>query len=379
MNASYDVIVAGLGAMGGAVCDQLAGRGRRVLGLDRFAPPHTLGSSHGESRIIREAYFEDPAYVPLVQRAYQCWRSLERDTGRRLLHPTGGLMIGPPGGALVTGALRSAQAHRLEHRLLNRAEMRERYPQFELDEKHVAVWEPHAGFLAPESCVAAQLERAAKRGAELRTDEPVLSWRAGAGGIEVATSSGRYHAPQLVLATGAWMSDLLEGAPLRLEVERVTLFWFDPAGDGTAFTPERLPIWIWEHQHDRYLYGFPRLGRGIKIARHHEGERSAPDDARPVVPAREIAAMQELVRQRLPGAAGAVRETATCLYTNTPDQHFVIDAHPACDAVTLVSACSGHGFKFASAIGELIADRIDRAPPKYDLGLFRLGRFASPA
>jgi sarcosine oxidase len=379
MSDSYDVIVAGLGAMGSAACDHLAGRGRRVLGLDRFSPPHERGSSHGESRIIREAYFEDPAYVPLVQRAYACWRSLERDTGRALLHPTGGLMIGPRQGTLVAGALRSAEAHHLEHRLMNRDELRQRYPQFELDPDHVAVWEPRAGFLAPEACVSAQLERAAKRGAHLQVDEPVRSWRASAGGIEVTTESRRYQAAHLVLAAGAWMSDLVQGAGLTLEVERVTLYWFDPLADGAAFAPARLPIWIWEHQHDRYLYGFPRLERGIKIARHHEGERCGPGDARPPVSAPEIAAMHELVRRRLPGAAGAVRETASCLYTNTRDQHFVIDTHPESDAVTLVSACSGHGFKFASAIGELIADRIEGVAPRYDLGLFRLGRFARSA
>jgi sarcosine oxidase len=379
VSAPYDVIVAGLGAMGSAVCDHLAGRGQRVLGLDRFSPPHDHGSSHGESRIIREAYFEDPAYVPLVQRAYQCWQALERDSGRSLLRMTGGLMIGPRSGALVTGALLSAETHRLEHRLLDAGEMRERHPQFALEEGHVAVWEPRAGFLAPESCVAAQLERAARRGAELRTGEPVLSWQPSGDGVEVTTARGRALARRLVLAAGAWMPELLAGAPLRLEVERVTLYWFDPAADGAAFAPERMPIWIWEHERDRYIYGFPRLARGIKIARHHEGQRCLPGDARPEPGEAEIASMRELVRRRMPGAAGALREAATCLYTNSPDQHFVIDAHPECEAVLVVSACSGHGFKFASAIGELVAGRLLGEPPRFDLALFRLGRFAGSA
>ena len=379
MSASYDVIVAGLGAMGSAVCDHLAGRGQRVLGLDRFSPPHDRGSSHGESRIIREAYFEDPAYVPLVQRAYQCWRALEQDSGRSLLRLTGGLMIGPRAGALVTGALRSADTHRLEHRLLDAVEMRARHPQFALAEDHVAVWEPRAGFLAPESCVAAQLARAAKRGAELRTGVPVLSWKASGEGVEVLTAGGREHARRLVLAAGAWLPELLSGAPLKLEVERVTLYWFDPAEDGAAFAPERMPVWIWEHERDRYIYGFPRLARGIKIARHHEGEPCQPGDARPEPGATEIASMRELVGRRLPGAAGPLRESSTCLYTNTPDQHFVIDAHPECEAVVVVSACSGHGFKFASAIGELVAGRLLGEAPRFDLALFRLGRFAGSA
>lgn len=371
-----DVIVAGLGAMGSAVCDQLANRGVSVLGLDRFAPPHERGSSHGESRIIREAYFEDPAYVPLVQRAYQCWRALERDTGRTLLRETGGLMIGTEDGALVAGALRSAREHRLEHQLLGRDALRARFPQFELDANQVAVWEPRAGYLAPEACVAAQLERAARHGAELRTGETVESWRADGEGIEVATSRGREHARHLVLAAGAWLPGLLGGAPLALEVERVTLYWFDPASDPAAFDPARMPIWIWEHERDRYIYGFPRLERGIKIARHHEGERCTPDDPRAPVPAAEQDAMRRLVARRLPGAAGALRETATCLYTNTADQHFVIDRHPACDAVTIVSACSGHGFKFASAIGELVAERVTSGASPHDVPLFRLAQRA---
>ena len=379
MSATYDVIVAGLGAMGSAVCDHLAGRGRRVLGLDRFAPPHVHGSSHGESRIFREAYFEDPAYVPLVRRAYEGWRALEHDVGRPLLRETGGLMIGPRESALVTGALRSARQHGLPHRLLDVREMRERHPQFALDPQHVAVWEPRAGYLAPEACVAAQLERAARRGAELRTDVPVISWRAEGGGVEVETTRGRERAQHLVLAAGAWMGDLLAGAALRLEVERVTLFWFDPIEDPAPFRPERMPIWIWEHERDRYIYGFPLLERGIKIARHHEGERCSADDPRPEPSAAAVMSMQKLVKRRLPGAAGKLRETATCLYTNTADQHFVIDTHPECEAVTLVSACSGHGFKFATAIGELVARRIAGERSTLDPSLFRLARFAERA
>ena len=254
-----------------------------------------------------------------------------------------------------------------------------RYPQFALEPDHVAVWEPRAGYLAPEACVAAQLERAQRRGAELHTDEPVLSWSERGGAIEVVTPRGRYQAAHLVLAAGAWIRELLEGVPLKLEVERVTLYWFDPGGEAAAFGPDRMPIWIWEHQRDRFLYGFPLLARGLKVARHHEGEPWTPGTAARAVSAEETSAMQELVRRRLPGVEGPLRETASCLYTNSPDQHFVIDAHPANAAVTLVSACSGHGFKFAAAIGELIADRIENAPPRFELDLFRLGRFAGSA
>ena len=379
MSRGYDVIVAGLGAMGGGACDHLAGRGLSVLGLDRLAPPHALGSSHGESRIIREAYFEDPRYVPLVQRAYECWSALERDTGRALLRVTGGLMIGPQDGTLVRGAIRSAETHGLSFERLDAAAMRARFPQFAVRDSEVAVREPRAGVLDPEACVSAQLERAVQRGAELERDRPVTSWRATHSGIEVETPRGRERAAQLVLAAGAWLPALLGADVLPLTVERMVLYWFGAARDPESFAPERFPIWIWEHETDRYCYGFPALERGIKVARHHEGELCAPETARREVSDAEIAGMRAWVEQHLPDAAGALRGTATCLYTNTPDYDFVLDRHPAHANVLIVSACSGHGFKFANAIGEVIADLLMDGRSRFDLAPFRLARFAAGA
>ena len=379
MSRSYDVIVAGLGAMGGAACDHLAGRGLKVLGLDRFAPPHTLGSSHGESRIIREAYFEDPRYVPLVQRAYECWSELARDTGKRLLLETGGLMIGARDGVLVSGAIRSAETHHLPYELLDSAAMRRRYPLFALDDDGVAVWEPRAGVLDPEACVTAQLERAEHRGADLRTHEAVDTWHATSHGVEVKTTHGIERASQLVVAAGSWLPALIPNLARSLTVERIVLYWFDPVTNAELFAPERLPVWIWEHEKDRFIYGFPRLARGVKIARHHEGEICTPDDVRRDVAEEETSGMRALVRRRMPALDGALLGTATCLYTNTPDGDFVIDRHPAYQQVLIVSACSGHGFKFASAMGEVIADLVSTGRSRFDLEPFRLARLTRSA
>jgi sarcosine oxidase len=379
MNATADVIVVGLGAMGGAACDHLARRGMHVIGLDRFRPPHTSGSSHGESRIIREAYFEDPRYVPIVQRAYECWMELERDIGRPLLRMTGGLMIGDPAGVLVSGAIRSAETHRLPYELLSATQTRAKFPALNVEDPHVAVWEPRAGVLYPEACVSSQLERAMRNGATLKMSEPALSWRSDGEGVEVTTAMGKYRAAQLVLAAGAWLPALLPELRRLFTVERMVAYWFDAKSHPEWYAPERFPIWIWEHERGRFIYGFPRVGEAIKIAKHHEGQMVAPDDVDRNVSADEIAAMLALVGAKLPSAAGALRSSSTCLYTNTPDEVFIIDRHPAHANTLIVSACSGHGFKFASAMGEVIADLVLDGHSRFDLAPFGLSRFGSSA
>jgi len=371
----YDVIVAGLGAMGSAAACHLARRGALVLGLDRFTPPHASGSSSGKSRIIREAYFEHPAYVPLVRRAYELWRALERDSGRELLRETGGLMIGPPDGALVSGALLSARTHDLPHEILDAAELRKRHPAMRPEAGVIAVWEPRAGVLFPEACIAAHLDRAARAGATFRTDEPVLAWRAADGGIEVTTAAARHRASKLLIAAGSWATRLLPELQLPLTVRRQVLFWFEPAARAEQFAPERFPVFIWEDEPGRFFYGFPDLGEGVKIARHQEGEESDPDRVRREVAASEAAPIRAVLERLIPAAPGRLRESAVCLYTNTPDSHFILDFHPAHPEVLIASPCSGHGFKFAGVLGEAMADLLLGGRPRFDLGLFRLGRF----
>jgi sarcosine oxidase len=373
MNDAYDAIIIGLGAMGSAAAYHLAKSGRRVLGLDRFHPPHELGSSHGLTRIIREAYFEHPLYVPLVQRAYELWAELEKRSGRRLLTPTGGLMIGPPDGALVKGALRSAREHRLEHELLGPAELRRRFPAFKPAPDAVAVWEPRAGVLIPELAMRTHLELAAELGATLRFDEPAVSWSATVGGVRVSTAKGSCQAERLLLSAGAWMSELLPDWQLPLKVERQVLCWFEPLGNREPLS--RIPIYICEYAPARFFYGFPDSPDGMKAALHHQGESTEPGNVCRQVATREIEAVRVLLAGLLPDGAGALRSATVCLYTNTPDEHFVLGLHPKHPQVVLASPCSGHGFKFSPAIGELAACLLLGKEPAFDLSLFRPERF----
>ena len=375
MAPTFDVAIAGLGAMGAAAARALAGRGLRVVGFDRFAPPHGLGSSHGRSRIIREAYFEHPDYVPLVQHALRLWQALERESGERLLIPTGGLRIGAPEGALVRGALASAEAHGLAHERLDAAGIARRAPAMHPGDGMVGVWEPNAGVLLPEIAIAALLASARAHGATLRPDEPVISWREAGSGVEVRTARGTVSAGRLVLACGAWLPELLQDLALPLVVERMALFWFEPRHDPAAFDPGRFPIFILEHARDRYIYGFPRLDGLVKLARHHEGETTHPDRVRREVSFDEEESLRETFRPFLPGADGVLRDRAVCLYTNTPDEHFVVGPHPRHPGVTVVSACSGHGFKFAPSIGEIVADLVTAGATRWDLERFSPARF----
>ena len=373
----FDVAVVGLGAMGSSAAFHLARRGQRVLGLDRYAPPHDLGSSHGQTRIIREAYFEHPAYVPLVQRAYQLWEELQQLTGRALLLPTGGLTVGRPDGVQVSGALRSAEMHHLPHEVLGAAEVRRRFPALNPALDMVAVWEPRAGILFPEACIASYLELARQYGAHLLTNQTVLGWQAEVDGVRLFSAGGEFRACRLLISAGAWTSQLLPDLQLPLSVERQVLFWFAPRSDQAQFAPTHCPISLWEYEAGRSCYAFPDLGEGVKVARHHQGELTAPESLRREVDALEIEAMRTLLRRYLPAADGACLRTAVCMYTNTPDFHFLIDFHPRHHQVVIASPCSGHGFKFASAIGELLADLLVTGRTDWDMSLFKLKRFSA--
>ena len=375
MDTDYDVIVAGLGAMGSAALCHLANAGMRVLGLDRFHPPHSLGSSHGRTRIIREAYFENPLYVPLVQRAYELWGDLERQTGRQLFLKTGGLMIGRPDSALVAGARRSAEQHHLPHELLSSTELKDRFPALNPEPEMVAVWEPRAGVLFPELAIQAHLEMAAKQGAHLRFEEPLLNWQPQVSGLTVLTGNGRFTTKKLVLTAGAWLNELLPDLRLPLSIERQVLFWFEPDSNPEDF--KQCPIHLWQYGPHSFFYGFPDLGDGVKVALHHQGETVDPATVRREVNPEEEAGIRKLLRRFLPSAEGRLNSAAVCLYTNTPDEHFILDYHPIHHAVVIASPCSGHGFKFSCAIGEIIAAMIEEVQPRFDLSLFNISRFCN--
>jgi len=377
---TYDVIVAGLGAMGSATAFHLAGRkGIRVLGLDRHHPPHTLGSTHGSTRIIRETSFEHPRYVPLVRRAYECWRRMETATGRSLLTITGGVFIGAPDGPFVAKSKESADIHGVPYEILSPADIRKRFPAFRPEEDSVGFFEPGAGILGPETCVQACLDYARAGGVELKFDEPVVRWEASGDGVTVTTARGRYSAAKLLLATGPWMLDTLGNVGVAVTAERITMHWFAPPGDRAPFDGARCPLALWEFGANTAFASFPIEAGEIKTTVHHGGESTTPDTVRRDVAPDEIAAMQGLLARFLPGANGTHRRSAVCLYTNVAGGDFLIDAHPEHRQVLLASPCSGFGFKFASAIGELLAELLVDETTAWDLRPFGIERLISRA
>lgn len=374
----YNAIVVGLGAMGSATLYHLAQRGWRVLGLEQFAPGHMRGSSHGDSRIIRETYFEHPLYVPLVQRAHELWRELEERSGSSLMTITGGIMIGPPDGSVVPGTLRSAAEHDLPHEILTPVEVRERFPAFRLAEGLVAVFDPRAGFLDPEACNRAHITVARDAGAEARFNEPALDWIPDGSGVRVTTASDTYTADHLVLTAGAWNGELLPDLVLPLTIERQAVFWLEPEVDASDYDPARFPIYAYEYRAGSICYGFPRLPRGVKASVMHDGETVLyPDEVDRTVAESEVNPLLAALRPILPTLSEApVRESDVCLFTNTPDHDFIIDFHPFCPQVLISSPCSGHGFKFSSAIGEIQAELLAKGKSNFDLSPFRIDRWA---
>ena len=348
----------GLGAMGALSAWRLAARGARVIGFERFRPGHDRGSSHGDTRIFRTAYFESPEYVPLLRRAHGLWRQLEKESGADLLTLTGGLSIGSPDGELVAGTLTSARLNRLPHRLLDPAAFSRLHPQHRLGEGEVAVLEEEAGFLRPERSVAAAAACAETYGAHLLVETQVVSVEASGGDIVVETSAGRYTAERALVAAGAWTSKLLPDLHLELEVERQVLAWH-AVEDPASFAPHRFPIFVREVQDRRILYGFPTTdGRSVKLAVHHGGAKADPDALDREIHPADLQPLRNFARERMRGMSGEVVDACVCMYTNTPDERFVAVSPAAMPGVTVLSACSGHGFKFASVIGELMAESI---------------------
>lgn len=374
--SSYDVIVVGLGGMGSATAYHLARRGQRVLGLEMFQPGHAFGSSHGEHRIIRSAYFEAPDYVPLIERAYELWRELEAESGDSdLLVMTGGLMLGRPDTDVVAGSLASARAFNLPHEVLDAEQTARRFPGFRPADDMLAVFEENAGFLRPERCTAAHQALAMRHGAELRFNEEVTAWRTDGGGVSVSTAQGDYTAERIVITTGPWAAELLAGIGLPLQVERIVNVHFEPTTP-RHFTQDLCPIYIWQVPEGWY-YGFPHIpGSGLKLGRHEIGEATTARTIRRSVDADEIEMLRALLDCYMPGASGAVLKTLTCMYTNTPDEHFILDLHPESSHVIFGCGFSGHGFKFASVIGEILADLALEGTTAHDIRFLSRERFA---
>lgn len=365
----------GLGAMGTAALYHLSKREGSVLGLERFDVPNEMGSSHGLSRIIRLAYHEHPSYVPLLIRAYELWRELEKQSGQRLLHITGSVDAGPPGNATFEGSLESCRLHDLPHEVLTSAELSKRFPGYRLPSETMAVLQPQGGYLRPEACLAAHLQGALANGAEVHVREMVTRWKREGEGARVFTESEEYYADRVVCSTGAWMSRTV---PLLREIavpERQVVAWFAPLRPD-YFEPSNFPVFNMTVREGSY-YGFPITeSPGFKIGRYHHRQQIAdPDELDRAFESEDESVLRDCVVNYFPDAAGATLRMQCCMFTNTADEHFILDKHPEFPQVIIASPCSGHGFKFASVIGEILADLAADSETRHDISMFRLKRF----
>lgn len=375
MSERYDAIVVGVGGMGSATAWQLARRGKKVLGLEQFDIPHASGSSHGINRIIRLAYYEDPRYVPLLKRAYQLWRELEASCGEHLLHITGSIDASEPDGIVFTGALESCRLHGLSHEVLTSAELTRRFPGYRLPADHLALYQEDGGFLLSERCIVQHVEEAMKLGAEIHGREEVLDWTSTGNGLAVHTTRAVYRTGKLIFTAGAWMGRLLDELTPLLTPERQVLAWLQPL-EPAKFTPDTFPVFNLTVPEGRY-YGFPVYGNpGFKIGRYHHLDE-AIDPTEPLRPPdradEEI--LRAFVSRYTPAANGHALALRTCIFTNSPDEHFIIDTLPDDERVIVASPCSGHGYKFCSVIGEILADLAIEGTTQHDISLFRLDRF----
>jgi sarcosine oxidase len=374
--ADFDIAILGLGAVGSAAARALAKRGARVIAFDRLHPPHLMGSSHGHTRIIREAYYEHPLYVPLVRRAYELWDELERETGTQLLQRTGGLMVGPESGPLFRGALESAVTHNVAHEVLDATAIAKRFPAYLPRADWVALLEQRAGMLFPERCVEAQIATARSLGAVIKVNEPVVRWRTGAR-VNIETATRTYEVERLVVAAGPWLPGLKDslGVELPLEIERQLSHWFEPEPPGASkYSAASCPVGLWEMPDGDVFATLPNEGHGVKCGMHHAGASTSPEEVNRAVSQGENAVARELLETVMPGAGGRLLEARVCLYTNTPDRHFIIDWLKG-ERVLVLSPCSGHGFKFASAVGEIAAQMVLDNKSWLDLKPFSLARF----
>jgi sarcosine oxidase len=377
IQTTFDVIVVGAGGMGSAAAFELARRGRSVLALEQFPLVHDRGSSHGHTRIIRRAYYEHPNYVPLVRRAFERWYDLEQRTGRHLLTECACLGIGPPDGEVVTGVLAAAREHHLAVDRIQAADLRTRFPQFRFDDGYVGVLERDAGFLYVEDCVLAHLDAARALGATIQPEEPVTGWGAGGDSVTVTTTRGTYHAGRLVLTAGPWAGRLLGDRGRRLRVMRQTILWFGTE-DEAAFRRDRFPIFLADVPAGPF-YGLPAIdGRGLKVARHYGApELGGPEQVERAVRAADERPVRDFLTAHIPAAAGPLRYAQSCIYTLTPDRHFLIDLHPDHPNVAVAGGFSGHGFKFSAVVGEVLADLVETGRTSWLIDMFRFSRLAA--
>jgi sarcosine oxidase len=377
--ARFDTIVIGVGGMGSAAVYHLAKRGQRVLGLERFDIPHSMGSSHGVNRIIRLAYYEHPSYVPLLKRAYELWRDLERQVDEQLLFITGSIDAGPEASQIFQGSRASCEEHGLPYDVLTGAQVNRRFPGYRLPEGHRAVLQPEGGYLLSERCIVAHVTAAQALGAEVHARERVLGWEPTSAAIRVTTDHGTYEADRLIVSAGAWVGAMVPELTQVTQPERQVLAWLQPTRP-ELFAAERFPVFNLQVDEGHY-YGFPLCSvPGFKFGRyHHLDEAVDPEtiDREPNV--RDEALLREFAGRYFPDGAGPTMALRACMFTNAPDEHFILDLHPEDSRVVVASPCSGHGFKFSSVVGEICADLAETGETRHDIGLFQLSRFAEGA
>ncbi|NOZ40602.1 MAG: N-methyl-L-tryptophan oxidase [Planctomycetes bacterium] len=372
----YDAIVLGAGGgVGSAALWHLAQRGVRVLGVDRFEPPHDRGSSHGQTRIIRQAYFEHPDYVPLLLESYRLWTELQTHTECQLYHEVGILQVGLAEGQVVPGVLCAAELHGLEVDSLTATEIQQRWPGLRIPNEMVGVFERRAGYLMVEECIKTHVRAAQKAGAELRCPAEVQSWEV-SDSIQVRTNVGDFSTDRLIVAAGAWAGQLLSDLGVPLEVRRKSLFWYEAEGEH-YLASNSFPTFFFELPEGMF-YGFPQLdGRGVKLAEHTGGTSVAdPLQLDRSLHRDEQRRIESFLRQHLPQVTLRNTDHAACMYTMTPDEHFIVDRHPACPGVVFAAGLSGHGFKFTSVLGKALADMSLDGTTNMPIHFLSLNRFA---
>ncbi len=383
LNKHYNAIVVGLGGMGSAALYHLAKRGSNALGIDQFEIPHALGSSHGLTRIIRLAYYEDLSYVPLLRRSYELWAELEREFGEQLFYQTGSIDMGPAEGEVFRGSLRSCLENDFAHEVLDSRRLSLRFPGYRMPAQTMAVFQPQGGLLLPELCISAHAQLARHHGAEIHSGERVLGWESLADErVALRTDAGRYIAEKLVICGGAWAYKLVPQLARVAVPERQALIWLAPK-QPAWFGLERFPVWNAQVEEGRY-YGLPEFNPsgetpGMKLGRyHHRGETCDPDSVDRALYEADEALLRGFAERYFPDGAGETLDMAVCMFTNTPDEHFVLDVLPGAPQVSVAAGFSGHGFKMASVVGEIMADLAQRGETRHDIALHRLARLESP-
>lgn len=376
---TFDVIVVGVGGTGSAAVYHLAKRGLNVLGLERFEIPHEMGSSHGLTRIIRLAYYEDPSYVPLLYRTYELWYELERESGDKLLYTTGSIDAGPEDSEVFQGSLESCQEHELDHEVLNSKQLTQRFPGYRFPSETMAVFQPQGGVLVPERCIEAHARIAQQHGATIHTGECVSGWDILADGrVQVTTDQGTYTAEKLVICSGAWAYKLVPQLANKAVPERQVLIWLETK-QPDFFTPERFPVWNARVEEGKF-YGFPEFNPGgdtpgMKYGRwRHRYETVDPDTVDREIHQEDEDLLRAFGERYFPEGAGKTLNMKACMFTNTPDEHWVLDTLPGAPQVSVAAGFSGHGFKMASVIGEVMADLAQHGTTKHNIALHNLAR-----